>query len=208
MVTAWVAVVLYVVGVVVTFGVRTALHRRATGDSGLRRPTGARPGDPQWWGQLLFVLALAGGAVFPLAAALRVVPTTAPPAGVTVAGVILALGGFVLVLVSQAAMGRSWRIGVDARERTALVTGGIFGAVRNPVFTGMVAAVAGLALLAPSWLALLTVVVLVVALQVQVRLVEEPYLRAVHGDAYRAYTARAGRFLPWIGRTSRPCVAG
>ena len=40
----------------------------------------------------------------------------------------------------------------------------------------------------------------VTAQQIQVRLVEEPYLRRVHGDAYRRYAASTGRFLPWIGR--------
>jgi protein-S-isoprenylcysteine O-methyltransferase Ste14 len=35
---------------------------------------------------------------------------------------------------------------------------------------------------------------------VQVRLVEEPYLRRVHGCAYETYAARTGRFLPRIGR--------
>jgi protein-S-isoprenylcysteine O-methyltransferase Ste14 len=34
----------------------------------------------------------------------------------------------------------------------------------------------------------------------QVRGAEEPYLLRVHGDAYRCYAARAGRFVPGIGR--------
>jgi protein-S-isoprenylcysteine O-methyltransferase Ste14 len=38
------------------------------------------------------------------------------------------------------------------------------------------------------------------SVQVQVRLVEEPYLLRVHGDAYRAYAARTGRFVPGVGR--------
>jgi protein-S-isoprenylcysteine O-methyltransferase Ste14 len=38
------------------------------------------------------------------------------------------------------------------------------------------------------------------ALQLQVRLVEEPYLRRVHKDVWEQYAARTGRFLPWIGR--------
>ena len=37
------------------------------------------------------------------------------------------------------------------------------------------------------------------ALQLQVRAVEEPYLRSVHGDAYGTYAAATGRFLPGIG---------
>jgi protein-S-isoprenylcysteine O-methyltransferase Ste14 len=39
------------------------------------------------------------------------------------------------------------------------------------------------------------------AMEIQVRFVEEPYLERVHGDAYRRYAARTGRFLPGIGRS-------
>jgi protein-S-isoprenylcysteine O-methyltransferase Ste14 len=38
------------------------------------------------------------------------------------------------------------------------------------------------------------------SIQIQVRLVEEPYLLRVHGDAYRRYAARTGRFVPGLGR--------
>jgi protein-S-isoprenylcysteine O-methyltransferase Ste14 len=44
--------------------------------------------------------------------------------------------------------------------------------------------------------------VITLALELQVRAVEEPYLIRSHGDAYRAYAARVGRFLPGIGRLS------
>ena len=52
-----------------------------------------------------------------------------------------------------------------------------------------------------------TLVALVAAVQLQVRVVEEPYLRAVHGAAYDAYAARAGRFLPGIGLLAAPASA-
>jgi len=52
----------------------------------------------------------------------------------------------------------------------------------------------------PNLLAALMLAAVVTAQQIQVRLVEEPYLRRVHGDAYRRYATRTGRFLPWIGR--------
>ena len=42
--------------------------------------------------------------------------------------------------------------------------------------------------------------VLIIGLELHVRLVEEPYLLRVHGDAYRRYAARTGRFLPRVGR--------
>jgi protein-S-isoprenylcysteine O-methyltransferase Ste14 len=64
----------------------------------------------------------------------------------------------------------------------------------------MTLATLGLLLLVPTLVSLLAVVALVVAVEIQVRLVEEPYLAATHGTAYLRYAASAGRFLPGIGR--------
>jgi protein-S-isoprenylcysteine O-methyltransferase Ste14 len=74
-----------------------------------------------------------------------------------------------------------------------LVTGGPFALVRNPIFSAMVLAFLGLALLVPNAAALAGFVALVVALEVQVRLVEEPYLLRAHGARYADYAARVGR---------------
>jgi len=58
----------------------------------------------------------------------------------------------------------------------------------------------GLALIVPTVFAVLMLAAFVIAWEIQVRLVEEPYLASVHGDDYLRYAARTGRFLPGIGR--------
>ncbi len=60
----------------------------------------------------------------------------------------------------------------------------------------------GIALLVPTWLGFAAAVVIALGLEIQVRFVEEPYLMRTHGDEYRAYASRVGRFLPGIGRMS------
>jgi protein-S-isoprenylcysteine O-methyltransferase Ste14 len=60
------------------------------------------------------------------------------------------------------------------------VTTGIFGA-----FAAMVVAQLGVVLMVPTWVSAAALVSLVVAVQLQVRAVEEPYLMSVHGAAYR-----------------------
>jgi protein-S-isoprenylcysteine O-methyltransferase Ste14/putative flippase GtrA len=117
---------------------------------------------------------------------------------VRAAGAVLAILGIAVTLAAQLAMGASWRADVDPDARTALVTTGPFRVVRNPIFTATAAT--GLALLIPNLLAVAMLVAFVTALQVQVRLVEEPYLHRVHGILWERYAARTGRFLPWIGR--------
>lgn len=59
-------------------------------------------------------------------------------------------------------------------------------------------------LLAPAGLVCTVGFALVVAgIEGHVRVVEEPYLRRVHGDRYRDHTAEVGRFVPLHGRTAR-----
>lgn len=96
-------------------------------------------------------------------------------------------------------MRRSWRIGVDSSERTQLVTDRVFAIVRNPIFTGMVLAWVGLALIEPNVLSLVALVTLLAGVELQVR-VEVPYLLTAHSLAYRRYAARTGRFVPRLGR--------
>jgi protein-S-isoprenylcysteine O-methyltransferase Ste14 len=63
----------------------------------------------------------------------------------------------------------------------------------------MVLAQLGVLLMVPTWVSAAALVAMVVAVQLQVRAVEEPHLRAVHGAAYEEYSARTGRFLPGVG---------
>lgn len=193
------AFALYLGWAVTAFGVRALIHRRRTGDTGFRGLSDA--GGPARWAGIGFVLAVLAGLAAPVAAmaGLGGIPG-ADGTPTRVAGLVVALAGVALTLVAQSGMGASWRVGVDERERTELVTGGLFGWVRNPVFTAMVVTAFGLALMVPNVVALLALVSLVAAVQAQVRVVEEPFLRSVHGAAYEAYTRRTGRFVPGVGR--------
>lgn len=183
------------------FGARTVWQLRRTGSSGFRGISG-KPGSPEWTGGVLLVAALALGVAGP---ALSLTGTVRPIVAldtelVRALGFALYAFGLAATLVAQVAMGRSWRIGVDAAERTDLVTTGPFAVVRNPIFTAMAAVSFGLTLLVPSAISLAGLLALVAALELQVRVVEEPYLLRVHGAAYGAYASRVGRFIPGLGR--------
>jgi protein-S-isoprenylcysteine O-methyltransferase Ste14 len=178
-----------------------ALQLRRTGSSGFRGLAG-RPGSVEWLAGIGLVIAIALGVAAPILAANDVVePIDAlDGTGVHVAGIGAYAIGLAVVVFSQQWMGRSWRIGVDERERTELVTGGPFTHVRNPIYTGMTLVSLGLALLVPSVVSLVAIVLLIASLEVQTRVVEEPYLTQAHGDEYASYASRSGRFLPGVGR--------
>ena len=194
------ALFLFAAYVGIGFGLRTWVQWRRTGDTGFRGISG-RAGSPEWWAGVLFVLALVAGMLGPVAAlaGLSAVDLfSATPWRIT--GLVLASTGISTTFLTQLDMGDSWRIGVDSLERTDLVTTGTFALVRNPIFTAMAITGVGLALMVPNLVSLIGAGLLLVALQLQVRVVEEPYLREVHGTAYAGYAATTGRFLPGIGR--------
>ena len=197
------ALVLYAVFAITAFGWRTWLQWRRTGDTGLR--IHAEPGTIQWWAKLGFIGALLAGVAAPIAGLAGVGPVASLDSdAVRLAGVVLAVTGIVATVAAQWQMGASWRIGVDPRERTGLVTAGVFGKVRNPIFTAMLITATGFALMIGNVVAIVGLAALIVALEVQVRAVEEPYLTETHGSAYLSYAASAGRFVPGIGKLRLP----
>jgi protein-S-isoprenylcysteine O-methyltransferase Ste14 len=191
----------YLLFAALAFGWRSWLHWRRTGSTGFHGLSG-KPGSAEWLGGVLFVLAIVAT---PLAALLEAAGLLAPlvripePDALAIGGAVYVIG-LAGTLWSQLSMGDSWRIGVRRDERTALVMRGPYRAVRNPIFTFMVAGLLGLAVLTPNVLALLSIVALIAAVEIQVKAVEEPHLERAHGDAYRSYRARTGRFVPGLGR--------
>lgn len=167
------ALILFLVYLAVGFVLRTWLQWRRTGDSGFRGISG-RPGSPEWLAGVAFVVALVAGALGPVTALLGLEPLRRLdlPA-LAWAGLALAVVGIAATLATQLDMGTSWRIGVDEAERTDLVTTGAFALVRNPIFTAMAITGAGLALMTPNVVAVAGFATLLVALQLQVRVVEE-----------------------------------
>lgn len=203
------SLVAFVVFVTIGFGWRTVRQVRFHGDTGWRLD---RTGIDRVVGPLLALafLLLASAPV----AALLTGPADAPwavgsqggdiwlgPAAAWIGAVLVVVGGVVTV-VAQAQMGASWRIGVQQGEETDLVTRGLFSMVRNPIFTAMVCFSIGSWLLVPNVLALAGWVVAAITIVVQVRLVEEPNLEAIHGAPYQAWSQRTGRFLPMLSHRS------
>src|SRR5258705_6505222 len=196
-----VALVLCGVSAALGSGWRSWEQRRRTGSRGFRGVSG-RLGSAEWFAGVGFVVALAAAVIAPVLQLVGLVS----PVGVLNApwiqttGIVIAAIGIAATVYAQVDMGDSWRIGVDPSETTTLVRTGVFGWVRNPIFTAMMTFGFGIALVTPNLVALAGFVLLVVTIELQVRIVEEPYLRTVHGDAYDDYLLSVGRFVLGVGR--------
>jgi protein-S-isoprenylcysteine O-methyltransferase Ste14 len=191
--------------VALAIGVRVALQLRHSGSTGFHGFQG-RPGSTEWWA---FVLYLLGFALAPLALLLALLGVLEPipaldRAGAHVAGVVLACFSIVAVFLSQGAMGESWGFGAKQEARTALVVDGPFAVTRNPIYTLVALMHLALALMVPSVFMLLALVIIVLGIELLVRAVEEPYLLRTHGDVFRDYASRVGRFAPGLGLLDRP----
>ncbi len=190
------ALVMFVAMFLIVFVARSIIQKRATGDTGIRAGVlGADVGSLEWSAGWLLVLALIAGLVAPITELAGLDPLTTNEwlRGI---GVVTAGLGVGLTFLAQMHMGTEWRIGIDTGERTGLVTAGAFGLVRNPIFSAMIVAATGLALMVPNPISIAGLVLLVVAIELQVRFVEEPHLRRLHGKGYLGYCSRVGRFVP------------
>ena len=182
------ALVLYGISLFLTFGVRIAVQVRRTGSTGVHGFAADATPIERFAG-VLFVSGLVAGAAAPILTLLDVLEPIAALDGAVghAIGVVLATGGVVLTFGAQLAMGDAWRIGVDPEERTELVTDGPFKLVRNPIYSAMIPTVLGLVLMVPNVAAIAAIVAFVTALELQVRLVEEPHLLRTHGEEYASY---------------------
>jgi Ca2+/H+ antiporter, TMEM165/GDT1 family len=199
----WIALVLGVAATVLgAVGrrrmLRTSPERRAFGHA-------ARvPGSAGWWARGLFGLSTVLGLGAPLLVAADVIQPISlfDDPGVAVVGAGLALLGMALVLAAQAEARRA------GGRLPASATRGLRSRVRNPGLTGMVLATAGTLLMVPTLIAVLGAVLLVAAVQIQVRAVREPILVRLHGKEYLDYAGRTGRFLPRVRISPEPQSAG
>lgn len=140
-------------------------------------------------GAALALVAYSAGATTPL---LHPIADEAPIVRLT--GLGLAIGGQALTLFARGDMGRRWRIGVPEVAPDALVTTGLFGLSRNPVFVGMLMMAAGLAVAVPSPAVIACAVAFWIACEIQVR-DEERFLQHSFGPAYADYRSAVRRWI-------------
>lgn len=113
---------------------------------------------------------------------------------ILIIGLIVIHASLIWIIFAQFQMRNSWRIGIDERNKTKLVTTGIFSVSRNPIFFGMILTVLGLFLILPNALSFFLTVATYFIIQIQIRL-EEEFLEKQHGRSYSDYKAKTRRLI-------------
>ena len=110
------------------------------------------------------------------------------------AGVAVILAGVLLAATGRRTLVRLGTNVSPLRPTTALATDGVFGWTRNPLYSGGMLVIYGIALVfALDWLLLLIVPSLLV-LHFGVVKREEEYLEQKFGDRYRSYRSNVARY--------------
>ena len=116
------------------------------------------------------------------------------PSGARFTGFLIGMLGDIIFLISVVCMKDSWRAGIPDKDKTELVTNGIYKFSRNPAFLGFDFMYAGVLLMYFNPLTAVFSLFAAVTLHLQI-LQEEKYLTSVFGSSYTAYKSRAFRYL-------------
>ena len=110
-------------------------------------------------------------------------------------GAIIALAGLVTTSAGRRALIKNGTNVDPSQPTTTLVTDGIFGRTRNPLYVGASVALCGLALIFDLDWVLLLIVPSCAVLHFGVVRREERYLERKFGDAYRRYREQVPRYF-------------
>jgi protein-S-isoprenylcysteine O-methyltransferase Ste14 len=139
-----------------------------------------------------------GGAVgaFLIAGVLRGGSLAVHNAALGVIGTILFACGIALAIWARLHLGRNWGTPTSQRAEPELVTSGPYRFVRHPIYTGLLTALLGTALV-DNLLGLIVVAVLVPYFY-YCGTVEERNLTAAFPQAYPAYKSRTKMLIPFL----------
>ena len=116
--------------------------------------------------------------------------------GVQLIGVILCAAGIAIAIWARVYLGRNWSGTPSIKEGHELVTSGPYRFVRHPIYTGMILAFLGSALVAGIiW----SVVFLFFTINFLYRIpVEERYMTQLFPDQYPEYKKKTRALVPFI----------
>jgi len=111
-------------------------------------------------------------------------------------GLAVAGGGVTLYVLALRDLGASWRFTIDRERPGELVTAGVFGYSRNPIYLSLALLAGGIGLALGNVLLLLLACAAPFYFDTLIHR-EERFLAVHYGEKYVAYCARVPRWLRW-----------
>lgn len=112
-------------------------------------------------------------------------------------GVLLLLLGCGFAVWARFVLGRNWSGIVTVKEDHTLITGGPYAWVRHPIYTGILLALLGTAVMLGTVLNFVEVSAAVFALWLKLR-TEEKFMFETFGERYKAYRQQVKALIPHV----------
>jgi protein-S-isoprenylcysteine O-methyltransferase Ste14 len=110
-------------------------------------------------------------------------------------GIAITVAGMAVAIWARAYLGGNWSSGVTVKVEHQLIRTGPYRFVRNPIYSGVLLAMAGTALDRGQVRGLVALVLLWIGFTLKSR-VEEDCMKATFGTEYNEYKAATGTFIP------------
>lgn len=114
---------------------------------------------------------------------------------VRIVGVLVAVVGVAVFIISVLTMRDSWRAGVSKTDKTELVTKGIYKISRNPAFLGFDLMYLGILLMFFNLVLFEVSLFAMLMFHLQIVNVEEEFLLEAFGDEYLRYKKKVCRYI-------------
>jgi|SRR5712671_96753 len=110
-------------------------------------------------------------------------------------GVVITAAGVAFAIWARIHLGKQWSADVTIRRDHELIRTGPYTHIRHPIYTGMLSAMLGTALIVGEYRALAAVVIATVGFWIKARK-EESFLEQEFGPRFEEHKRRTGFFLP------------
>lgn len=118
-------------------------------------------------------------------------------------GVAVVAAGIGFAIWARHHIGKQWSSQVEIREDHELIATGPYATIRHPIYTGILLAMLGTAIILGEWRGLVAVALATFGFWIKARR-EERFLVEEFGAKYAEHRRRTGFFLPPIGRRTEP----
>jgi protein-S-isoprenylcysteine O-methyltransferase Ste14 len=112
-------------------------------------------------------------------------------------GLALVVAGLAFAIWARVHLGRNWSGIVTVKEGHELIRSGPYGLVRHPIYTGIITAVLGTAVISATVRAAIGVLIIAASFVMKSR-VEERFMRETFGERYVRYREEVPALVPFI----------